>query len=90
MKEIFKVLPAEYNMKYDEVFNGPENKRIRQKLVPELLRSLRLRYNPSYSKLKEWLRALHKHRRDDYLLGQKGGRDQANRRVHNNNRISEV
>ena len=55
MKEIFKLLPAEFNMRYNKVFNSPENKNIWQKLVPELLRSLRLQYNPIYAQLKEWL-----------------------------------
>src|SRR5581483_4127897 len=90
MKEIFKVLPPKYDMKYDKVFNSPENKKICQKLVSELLRSLRPCHNPSYSKLKKWLQALHKHRRDNYLLCQKGTRDKTSWRVHNNNRVTEV
>ncbi|CAG8586278.1 8727_t:CDS:2 [Funneliformis mosseae] len=71
MKEILKTLSSLYEMRYDKVFNSPENKKIQQKLVPELLRSLRPCYNPSYNKLKEWLCALHKHRRDGYLLNKK-------------------
>ena len=90
MKEILKTLPQEYEMMYDKVFNNQENKKIRQKLVPELLRALRPRFNPSYSQLKEWLRALHKHRRDGYLSEQKGVKEKSNRRIHNNNRIAEV
>ena len=90
MKEILKTLLSEYEMRYDKVFNSTDNKKIRQKLVPELLRSLRSRYNPSYLKLKEWLRALHKHRRDGYLLAHTGAQNQTNRRVHNNIRVAEV
>ena len=41
MKEILKTLSSEYEMKYDEVFTSPDNKNIRQKLVPELLKSLK-------------------------------------------------
>ena len=53
MKEIFKLLPAKFNMRYDKIFNSPENKNIQQKLVPELLRSLQPQYNPTYAQLKE-------------------------------------
>jgi hypothetical protein len=90
MKEILKTLPPEYEMKYEQVFGSLDNKKIREKLVPELFRALRPRFNPSYGKLKEWLRALHKHRRDSFLLNKKGTQDKSNRRVHNNNRVTEV
>ena len=90
MKEILKNLSPEYEMKYDEVVTSPDNRSIRQKLVPELLRSLKPRHNPSYVQLNDWLRALHKHRRDGVLLAQKGARDRTSRRVHNNNRVAEV
>src|ERR1051325_9419155 len=58
MKEILKNLSSEYEMKYDEVFTSPDNRSIRQKLVPELLKSLKPRHNPSYVQLNDWLRAL--------------------------------
>ena len=84
MKEILKNLSSEYEMKYDEVFTSPDNRSIRQKLVPELLKSLKPH------QLNDWLRALHKHRRDGVLLAQKGARDRTSRRIHNNNRIAEM
>ena len=90
MKKILKTLSKEYEMKYDEVFTSPNNKSIRQKLVPELLKSLKPRYNLSFTKLNEWLHALHKHRRDGVLLTQKEAQDRTNRRVHNNNQVAEV
>ena len=90
MKEVLKTLPSEFEMKYDKVFNRQDNKSIQSKLVSELLRLLRSRYNPTYIQLREWLRSLHKHRRDSYLLNIKGAQDQTNRRVHNNNRVAEV
>jgi len=90
MKEILKNLSSEYEMKYDKIFTSPDNRSIRQKLVPELLKSLKPRHNPSYVQLNDWLRALHKHRRDGILLAQKGARDRTSRRVHNNNRVAEV
>lgn len=90
MKEILKTLSPERLLKCDKVFNSPENKRIREQLVPELFRRLRPKFNPSYNQLKEWLRVLHKHRRDTYLLSQKGSQNQANRRVHTNNRLNSV
>jgi hypothetical protein len=90
MKEILKTLPPELEMKYEQVFGSSENKSIRQKLVPELFRALQPRFKPSYGSIKEWLRALHKHRRDSYLLSKKGSQDRTNRRIHNNNRITEV
>ena len=90
MKEILKNLSSEYKMKYDEVFTSPNNRSIRQKLVPELLKLLKSRHNLSYIQLNDWLRALHKHRRDGVLLAQKEARDRTSRRVHNNNRVAEV
>ncbi|CAG8709048.1 932_t:CDS:2 [Funneliformis mosseae] len=53
MKEILKTLPNNFEMKYDQVFNSSDNKRIWQQLVPEILRSLRSRYNPLYNQLKK-------------------------------------
>ena len=68
MKEILKNLLSEYEMKYDKVFTSSDNKSIQQKLVPELLKSLKPRHNSSYVQLNDWLHALHKHRRDGVLL----------------------
>ena len=87
---MMKNLSSGYEMKYDEVFTSSDNRSIQQKLVPELLKSLKPRHNPSYVQLNDWLRALHKHRRDGVLLAQKGARDRTSRQVHNNNRIAEV
>lgn len=72
MKSILKTLPPELNLKVEEIFASEVNTEIRRKLVPELLKAMKLRYNPSYDQLKSWLQALHKHRRSRYMYRQKG------------------
>ena len=61
MKTILKTLPSELEMKYDEKFGSEENAEILREVIPRLVTALK-RYNTSYSKVREWLRALHKHR----------------------------
>lgn len=90
MKSILKTLRPELNLKANETFTSEANTEIRRKLVPELLKAMRPRYNPSYEQLKSWLQALHKHRRSRYMYRQKGKLDADNRRLHNNNRLNEV
>ena len=90
MKSILKTLPPELNLKHDETFTSEANAEIRRRLVPELLKSMKPRYNPSHEQLKSWLQALHKHRRSRHMYREKGKLDQDNRRLHNNNRLNEA
>jgi hypothetical protein len=89
MKTILKTLPANLEMKYDEKFGSEGNTEILREVIPRLVAALK-RYNISYSQVKEWLRALHKHRRVRFLYGQRGTLDHDNRRLHKNNRTNEV
>jgi hypothetical protein len=90
MKAILKNLPPELHLKYDETFTSEANVEIRRKLVPELFKALRPRFNPTHEQLNSWIQSLHKHRRSRYIYSQKGRLDQDNRRLHSNNRLNEV
>lgn len=90
MKSILKTLPPELNLKVEETFASEVNTEIRRRLVPELLKTMKPRYNPSYDQLKSWLQALHKHRRSRYMYKQKGKIDKDDRRLHCNGRHGEV
>ena len=90
MKSILKTLPSELNLKCDETFTSEANTEIHQRLVSELLKAMKPRYNPSYEQLKNWLQALHKHRRSRYMYRERGKLDQDNRCLHNNNWLNEV
>ena len=89
MKTILKTLPSNLEMKYDEKFGSEGNTEILRDVIPRLVAALK-RYNVTYSQVKEWLRALHKHRRVRFLYRQRGTLDRDNRRLHKNNRTSEV
>ena len=90
MKTILKTLPAENEMKYDERFTSDSNNEILRKLIPELMKAMKPRYNPSYSQLRSWLQALHRHRRSRYNYKKNGKFDKDNRRLHSNSRLNEV
>ena len=89
MKSIFKTVPKDLKMKYDEKFGSEINTEIMRDLIPRLVKSLK-RYNVTYSQVRGWLQALHKHRRVRYLYSKRGVLDRDNRRLHKNNRTSEV
>ena len=89
MKTILKTLPADLEMKYDEKFGSESNTEILREVIPQLVAALK-RFRTSYSKVREWLRALHKHRRVRLLYGQRGTLNRDNRRLHKNNRTNEV
>ncbi|PKY13585.1 hypothetical protein RhiirB3_425437 [Rhizophagus irregularis] len=89
MKSILKTLPPELNLKVEETFASEVNTEIRRKLVPELLKAMKPRYNPSYDQLKSWLQALHKHRRSRYMYRQKGKIDKDDQRLYCNGRHGE-
>jgi len=89
MKSILKTVPKDLEMKYDEKFGSEINNEIMRDLIPRLVKSLK-RYNVTYSQVRGWLQALHKHRRVRYLYSKRGVLDRDNRRLHKNNRTSEV
>src|SRR5947209_421504 len=89
MKSILKTVPKDLEMKYDEKFGSKINNEIMRDLIPRLVKSLK-RYNVTYSQMRGWLQALHKHRRVRYLYSKRGVLDRDNRRLHKNNRTSEV
>src|SRR5213083_333644 len=89
MKSILKTVPKDLEMKYDEKFGSEINNEIMRDLIPRLVKSLK-RYNVTYSQVRGWLQALHKHRQVRYLYSKRGVLDRDNRRLHKNNRTSEV
>ena len=89
MKSILKTVPKDLEMKYDEKFGSEINNEIMRDLIPRLVKSLK-RYNVTYSQVRGWLQALHKHHRVRYLYSKRGVLDRDNRRLHKNNRTSEV
>ena len=89
MKSILKTVPKDLEMKYDEKFGSEINNEIMRDLIPRLVKSLK-RYKVTYSQVRGWLQALHKHRRVRYLYSKRGVLDRDNRRLHKNNRTSEV
>ena len=90
MKVILKTMPAELTMKYDEKFTGETNTNILRPLIPRIISSMKPRFSPSYKQIKDWLAALHKHRRARHLYLERGVIDKDNRRLYKNNRLSEV
>ena len=89
MKSILKTVPKDLEMKYDEKLGSEINTEIMRDLIPRLVKSLK-RYKVTYSQVRGWLQALHKHRRVRYLYSKRGVLDRDNRRLHKNNRTSEV
>jgi hypothetical protein len=89
MKTILKTLPKDLEMRYDLKFGSEENTEVLRQVIPRLVAALK-KYNTSYKKIKEWLSALHKHRRVRLLYSRRGTLDRDNRRLHKNNRTNEV
>lgn len=89
MKIVLKTLPADLEMKIDQKFTSDENTEILRLLIPRLMAALK-RFGPTYTQIRSWLQALHKHRRGRLLYHQRGTLDRDNRRLHKNNRTNEV
>ena len=89
MKTVLRTLPTDLEMRYDEKFGSETNTEIMRDLIPRLVKSLK-RFKVTYSQVRGWLQALHKHRRVRYLYSQRGVLDRDNRRLHKNNRTNEV
>ncbi|EXX58503.1 hypothetical protein RirG_197370 [Rhizophagus irregularis DAOM 197198w] len=90
MKVILKTMPPELTLRYDEKFTNETNADILRQLIPRLIASMKPRFSPSYKQINDWLAALHKHRRARLLYVERDVIDKDNRRLHKNNRLSEV
>ena len=89
MKIVLRTVPKDLEMRYDKKFGSKMNTEIMRDLIPCLVKSLK-QYKVTYSQVRGWLQALHKHRRVRYLYGKRGVLDRDNRRLHKNNRTNEV
>ncbi|RHZ81423.1 hypothetical protein Glove_120g164 [Diversispora epigaea] len=63
MKTIIKTIDSEFSLNYDQTFTSANNCEIRRKLIPELQKSLVLKFRPSVTQLTKWLNSIHKSRR---------------------------
>ena len=55
MKTTLKTLPPKLDMNYEETFNSPSNIEIRRKLIPELVKSLKLKHHVFSDQISNWL-----------------------------------
>lgn len=90
MKNLLKgQIPNEYQLKYDLTFSE-QTKTVYEKLIPELKKLMEGLFNPSVTQLSNWLRAIHKHRRDRLRKRTSGQLIKTDRRLHKNSRLAEV
>jgi hypothetical protein len=90
MKVLMKTIPPNLELRVDEVFSSSENKKILNKLVPELLKMMAPRFQPTRKQIHEWLGSLHRHQRGRYRKKETGKIEADNRRLHANSRLNEV
>jgi uncharacterized protein YktB (UPF0637 family) len=89
MKNLLKGLPKERQLDYSKTFSQ-QSKNVHENLIPELKRMMMGHYNPSVTQLTDWLRSIHKHRRDRLRNLQTGKLNVTDRCTHKNARLSEV
>jgi uncharacterized protein YktB (UPF0637 family) len=89
MKNLLKGLPKERQLDYSKTFSQ-QSKNVHENLIPELKRMMMGHYNPSVTQLTDWLRSIHKHRRDRLRNLQTGKLNVTDQRTHKNARLSEV
>jgi len=82
-------IPEEYAIDYDKTFSE-QSEKIYKKLIPELKKLMSGHFNPSVTQLSDWLRSMHKHKRDRLRKKQQGLLDRDDRRMHVNARLAEV
>lgn len=82
-------IPDEYAMDYDQTFSE-QSEKIHKRLIPELKKLMSGHFNPSVTQLTNWLRSMHKHKRDRIRKQQSGQLDKTDRRMHINSRLAEV
>jgi hypothetical protein len=90
MKTILKTMPSKFDLDYDQTFMSKTNVDIRKQLIPELVKSLKPNFNPTYDQLTKWLMSLHKSRRSRNNYKKKGKLDNDDRRLHANGRMNDV
>jgi hypothetical protein len=84
MKNLLKgSIPDEYRLDYEKTFSE-QSDTIYEKLIPELKRLMEGNFNPSVTQLSNWLRAIHKHRRDRLRKRESGQLAKVDRRLHKN------
>ncbi|RHZ78780.1 hypothetical protein Glove_156g64 [Diversispora epigaea] len=79
MKTIIKTINSEFSLNYDQTFTSANNCEIRRKLIPELQKSLALKFRPLVTHI-------HKSRRATARMRNSGKLLKDLRRVHANNR----
>src|SRR5437762_812869 len=90
MKNLLKgQIPEDYALDYEKTFSEQSDK-IYGKLIPELKKLMSGHFNPSVTQMAEWLRSVHKHRRDRERKRITGQLDMVDRRTHINACLSEV
>jgi uncharacterized protein YktB (UPF0637 family) len=89
MKNLLKGLPKERQLDYSKTFSQ-QSKNVHENLIPELKRMMMGHYNPSVTQLTDWLRSIHKHRRDRLRNLQTGKLNVTDRCTYKNAHLSEV
>ena len=82
-------IPAEFRLDYNRTFSDQQST-IYEKLIPELKRLMEGVFNLSVTQLSNWLKSIHKHRRDRLRKRQSGTLEMVDRRLHSNTRLAEV
>lgn len=82
-------IPAEFRLDYNKTFSD-QQATIYEKLIPELKRLMEGVFNLSVTQLSNWLKSIHKHRRDRLRKRQSGTLEMVDRRLHSNTRLAEV
>ncbi|UZO01349.1 uncharacterized protein OCT59_012450 [Rhizophagus irregularis] len=86
MKNLLKgQIPKEYRLDYGKTFSE-QTAKIYKKLIPELKKLMSGHYNLSVTQLSDWLRSMHKHKRDRQRKQQSGQLDKIDQRMHKKNR----
>jgi hypothetical protein len=62
MKIILKTQPDELKLKYDEKFTSEANEEILRQVIPDLINAMKAKFHSTFTQIKKWLAALHKHR----------------------------
>ncbi|RHZ76896.1 hypothetical protein Glove_187g46 [Diversispora epigaea] len=68
MKTIIKTINSEFSLNYDQTFTSANNCKIRHKLIPELQKSLALKFRPLVTQLTKWLNTTAQMRNSEKLL----------------------
>ena len=90
MKHLLKgQIPSEYQLDYDITFSE-QSKTIYKKLIPELRRLMAGHFNPSVTQLSNWLRSIHKHKKDRLRKRNSEKLPMVDRRLHKNAHLAEV